>query len=357
MTEGGARGSIAATALLVVVALVMAIGAAEVAVRVLGLETDTAVAVSTATPRDPALRDLPNYERRIGRPNLYGVHRGVLHRTNSRGVRGPEYTPNPEPGTFRILLVGDSFAMGHRVNEDETYAAHLERISNEQGNGVRFEVINAGLSGLSTRGVVKRLEQVGLAYDPDLVVYGFSANDIFGSAYRRNTEEQRRAFRAERARFDDSPSRLLRAVWPRLIALRSALAPMPGSHEFALQRAYFESPIAGKQIERGFDRLAEISQERGLCIHVFVHTVIHELNLLHPFRPVYDLVETSARDRGLSASQSFPYFRGERATALRFGPDDNHPTPDGHRLLGLALAEALSALPEECGFPSLGDQD
>lgn len=338
------------TALLVAAALVLALALAEAAVRLAGLvpATDDEPA---AQPLDPALRGLPILDQEIGQPNVRGIHYGVLHRTNSRGVRGPEYAPEPPPGSYRIVLVGDSFAMGHRVAESDTYAARLERSLDTAGAGVRFEVINAGLSGLSIGPIVDRLERIGLPYHPHLIVYGFSANDIYGPAYRPNTPEEREAFERARERFADSPLHLLRAAWPRWISLRSALHPLPGSHEYALTFNYTRNPEAWRAIEDGLDRLARISRERDVCIHVFIHSVMHELGVLHPFRPIYDQVQRAAEERGLTVTQSLPGFAGRRATRLRFGPRDNHPTAEGHALLARALERGLRRLPARCGFP------
>ena len=68
---------------------------------------------------------------------MRGVHVGVLHRTNSAGVRGPEFSPRVPRGTFRIVLAGDSIAMGHGIEEDERYSAVLERILQEHLIGGR----------------------------------------------------------------------------------------------------------------------------------------------------------------------------------------------------------------------------
>jgi len=47
--------------------------------------------------------------------------------TNSFGLRSPE-VPVPKPrGTFRILLLGDSFTFGLRVAEQDVYARRLEQ--------------------------------------------------------------------------------------------------------------------------------------------------------------------------------------------------------------------------------------
>src|SRR4030095_5405262 len=53
------------------------------------------------------------------------------------GLRGPEIGPK-RPGSFRILVLGDSFAFGVGAREGETYPAQLQRIL--RSRGVRAEV-------------------------------------------------------------------------------------------------------------------------------------------------------------------------------------------------------------------------
>ena len=61
---------------------------------------------------------------------------------NSHGVRGPEYSPEPPAGTFRILAVGDSQTFGNGLVLADSWPGILERISNDGRHSV--EVVNGG---------------------------------------------------------------------------------------------------------------------------------------------------------------------------------------------------------------------
>ncbi len=67
---------------------------------------------------------------------------------NALGMRGPERGASKPAGTARILLLGDSFAFGWGVEQDETFGARLERLLTERVGPV--EVLPAAVPGWST---------------------------------------------------------------------------------------------------------------------------------------------------------------------------------------------------------------
>ena len=322
----------------------------EIGLRLAGLGAPPAA--GSPVPPDPALEGLPELGKvdDLTRPNQRGVFEGVLYRTNSAGMRSPEIALEAPEGAFRIAVLGDSFTMGQGVDASETYCALLQRELDARRDGRRYEVMNLGISGMNILHSVKRLRNVGLRYRPDLVVYGFTLNDIEGPAYRRNSDEDAEAYRNLLARHSASPSLLLRELWPRLVVLRSSLWPTPGSYPYALELNYFRRPRAWAQVAGGLDQLAAITRRRGVCGVVFVHPVIQHLRLAHGFQRFYTRVAEAARERGLYAIEAFPAFRGRDSGPLRFHVFDGHPTAEGHRLLADALVAGLEELPPRCGL-------
>ena len=339
---------VAGSLLLALGATAIALVVAEAVVRLLPRSPER----PTRPPLLAAYRDLPELRSAaaLGRPDSRGIFKGVLHRTNSRGARGPEYSDRPAPGTFRIVVVGDSYTMGQGVEEQDTYPAVAESLLNQRGDGRRYEVINVGVAGLAIRHSMRRLERLGLPYEPHLLVYGSTPNDILGDDYGEASPEDQAAARALVRRFEDAPITLLRLVWPRLVLAKSAWRPIPGTYEHILEQNYFENPAAWQQIADGLDRLAKLAKTRGVCGLVFVHTRMNQL-WFHPFTRIYRRVEEAARERGLFVQVSLPFFRGRNAAKLRLSALDTHPNTRGHRLHGEALVEGLRALPPHCLSP------
>jgi acyl-CoA thioesterase I len=74
----------------------------------------------------------------------------------------------------RIVAFGDSLTAGLGVAAEEAYPARLQRRLDEKG--LRYRVINAGVSGDTTAGGVRRVDWV-LKSRPDLVILELGGND------------------------------------------------------------------------------------------------------------------------------------------------------------------------------------
>ncbi len=203
----------------------MALSIAEIAARATWHETVDRV-------YHPPAEDLPGVHSVFDliQPNVSGIYRGVYYQSNSAGFRGPEYTPDPPPGVFRIAVFGDSFTMGDGVLVEQAYPHLVERKLNRISEQ-RFEVLNWGLSGVNIHQGINRLRTLAPKFNPDLIVYGFTINDIEGKAYRHTaTLEKQVEERLRYLRYSYSRSYLLRFLWPRFVSLHDLLRPPEGTY-------------------------------------------------------------------------------------------------------------------------------
>jgi lysophospholipase L1-like esterase len=99
-------------------------------------------------------------------------------RTNSRGLVGPELPASKPADEFRIVVLGDSYAVGGQVPYEQTFPAVLEQNLRARGY-VRTRVVNASVGGYSTFNEAGFL-RANLAWlEPDLVVVAsFVGNDV-----------------------------------------------------------------------------------------------------------------------------------------------------------------------------------
>ncbi len=103
---------------------------------------------------------------------------------NSVGMRDVEHSIGKPTGTFRILLLGDSFMEALQVPFEASFPSLLKR-ELERGARGPVEVINAGVSGWGTDDELRYLTHYGLEYRPDLVVVMMTLHNDFSDNLRQ----------------------------------------------------------------------------------------------------------------------------------------------------------------------------
>jgi lysophospholipase L1-like esterase len=94
---------------------------------------------------------------------------------NSHGLRDPERGYEAEPGTFRVLALGDSFVEGYTVPLEQTVTQVLER---DLLARCRAQVINGGTQAYSTDQELLFYRSEGVKYAPQVVALFFYYNDV-----------------------------------------------------------------------------------------------------------------------------------------------------------------------------------
>ncbi len=110
-----------------------------------------------------------------------------VQRVNKHGLRGREITTEKAPGSFRILMLGDSFTMGKGVEDDQTFSVQLEKLLAESGRtcGRKVEVLNGGVDSYAP--VLSFIELQELEYlKPDMVVLNLDVSDLAQETAYRN---------------------------------------------------------------------------------------------------------------------------------------------------------------------------
>lgn len=96
---------------------------------------------------------------------------------NGISFRQKPFEINKPEGTFRIMVLGDSFSWGVGIPEDKRYSNILEKLLNSRYKFRKFEVINLSVLGFSTveeRNLLIRMKDI---VKPDLIIVGFCIND------------------------------------------------------------------------------------------------------------------------------------------------------------------------------------
>ena len=112
-------------------------------------------------------------------PNMRKRARDTLIKTNGAGMRDRELPIEKGDSTVRIAAIGDSVTFGFGLLSEYTYPKALERLLNGQDEGfeLRFEVLNFGVGGYSTRDEALVLRHKVGKWRPDVVIVGYVLND------------------------------------------------------------------------------------------------------------------------------------------------------------------------------------
>lgn len=294
------------------------------------------------------------------RPNQTVEARGVHIVTNSFGLRGPEISQTPAPGTRRLLVLGDSVAFGYRMEEPDTFVEQL-RGELERRAGGSWEVLNAGIEGYNTVNEVAYLRSSLLQLEPQTIVLLFNLNDyddgpVMGplGALTRN--------QAVRVRVSDSPAiqsefyLLLR--W--LYALLShewvgqgdvpQATPAPGDTErftvldrlVSSVRKQFYWDAKDERWPRMIDALRELEtlcRARGIRLLVAIIPDGDQIGVQAPIMVPQRRLAAVCRDLQLECLDLYPSFAAAGDTPLFM--DIMHPNAAGHRLMAREVATAL----------------
>ena len=112
-------------------------------------------------------------------PGVYAAHswHGVLFVQNEDGFRWSAPVPPKRPGTYRVMVVGDSLTYGYGLDERDTFVALL----NAWLGADHLEFLNLGVPGHQSEDVLRVVRKFLPSLDPDLVLYAVCLNDFLPS--------------------------------------------------------------------------------------------------------------------------------------------------------------------------------
>lgn len=134
--------------------------------------------------------ELPNYHRYEPRQSDFGVHGSdfvpewlpevPVVTLNDAGTNNTkDYSLEKPKNTYRIITLGDSFTFGQFLSTKDSYPEQLERLLNNRcATTTSFEVINLGVNGFDIEHSVRRFEERGKQFAPDMILWLVLQNDL-----------------------------------------------------------------------------------------------------------------------------------------------------------------------------------
>lgn len=320
---------------------------------------------ATASMRELDLGDIVQPSRDPGivyelRPNARGrfVNQPLL--INSQGLHDYEYGRRKEPGTFRIVGLGDSSLFGWGVAMEENSMKVLERRLNEKSRQRKFEVINFGVPGYNTAMEAETFVARCVEYAPDLVLVNFNTNDYDVPNFMRRPGDL--ATLRKSYLFD-----LAYSVYDGVMGLDRYPPPFDFNNRSTARREaerLDEDPalpeeyrymVGAKGVVRALERLAAAAHERNIPLVVFSVKAYPGLD------PTYErdewrdgqreLLERESRRLGFHFLNTYPYYvtylnqhpHANLATVFAVSEADGHPNSLAHSIDAQAIFDYLAA--------------
>jgi hypothetical protein len=331
--------------------------------RPLDMQLRSSRAQATASMRDLDLGDIVQPSRHAGivyelRPNVRGRFMGQPVAINSQGLHDYEYSRRKQPGTFRIVGVGDSSLFGWGVPFEDSALKVLERRLNEQSRGRKFEVINFAVPGYNTAMEADTFVQRCLEFAPDLVLLNFNTNDYDVPNFMLRPSEVTTLRRSYV--FD-----LAYAAYQAVMGIEREPPPFDFRHRTtAVRQAEHldEDPalpdeyrymVGAKGVVRAIERLTAAAREHAIPVVVFTVKAYPGLD------PKYvrdewrdgqrELLERESRRLGFHFLNDYPYFmkyldqhpNANLATVFAVSEIDAHPNTLAHSIDAEAIFDYL----------------
>ena len=257
--------------------------------------------------------------------NKRGIFENKEFRTSVRfnrfGFRGPDWSLSPDPHRRRMILLGDSFAFGWGVEENETFAELLNRARPD------WQILNLGVSGFGTLQEWKFLQRYGPLLHPQDVIVAFNTGDPEADCYSV-------PHFPIQIQLPPAPKK----HWSYLFAfVKDRLDKSPKYN-------YWEhvDPKALPCCEGYFGSIKNWCDEHHAQLHVIYIPVKDEMDafVLAGYRK--DMTEFWSRD-GIDWLDVTPDLQHQPVPSAAYFQVDDHMTPKGHSVVAAALLKHLTA--------------
>lgn len=262
-------------------------------------------------------------------PDRRGFYYGAEIETNSFGFRDREYPVQRVPGMSRIIMLGDSFALGWGVPFDSTFAKQLERLFRDGGEPT--EVINLGVGNYNTVMELELFREKGLQFNPDAVVLMYYVNDA----------EPTPAVAGPLKAALFSHSYLVAFIADRLIKLEPLI---DRNYDWKTYYAGLYRPgEPGLQASRqALIDLATLCRDRN--IKLLVANIPELRDLKHyPFPEATDFVRSVSAEQGVPFIDLAPSMTNEEPASLWVSPGDPHASIKANGIIAHELYKASRA--------------
>ena len=242
--------------------------------------------------------------------------------------RDANYSEEKEAGVFRVIVIGDSFTYGGKVQFDDTLPKRLERMLNLNEKQRKVEVLNWGIPGYSSAQEVTLMSRAVKYYHPDLIILQITLNDAelepfhvsHSAAYKRKEFIKK---------FD------LFQYWHSLgyLARKIHFSLMEKEYVNYHKELFFNRETYGR-FQSALKEMNRLSKEYKVPLYAAVFPFFsHPFNDHYPFIEVHQKINEELANIGITSVDLLASYKDIPPDRLQISPgDDAHPNEIAYRI-------------------------
>lgn len=267
-------------------------------------------------------------------PDMDEVFQGVRIKTNSYGLRGPEFERTKPKGKKRILILGDSVVLGWGVEYEDTFPNLLQ---NSYGSDDKVEVIPAGVSSWNTRTEYEYFKAEAVNFEPDILVLIVVSND---TDPKENSNIE--IGREELEKMSYRPNKdqdIFRKTWFSLVDISYIFKHMQFVVKIMTEKDHADvkgrGDLTWKDTGIALGKMIELCRSEGIEFLPFLFTD----DISATYHPIYSMYSEYFEENGISYF-TFPeaLFEGYK---YKNSVIDNHPDEKGHKMIAERILEVM----------------
>ena len=260
--------------------------------------------------------------------------------------------PDSKPeGSFRIVVLGDSFSFATQMQFDDAFPKKMERILNLNATVPKTEVFNFGVPGYSTShevGLVAKAAKLSA----DLVLLQITLNDPQRKPYTPRGIDGENPFQASKTA--EAPESFL-GKWKTLSFVKDRIRNTKTHNDYV--NYYFDlfnNQANWKEFEKSLKRIARKTKKKNIKLAAVVFPLFGlPLDDHYPFHPLHKKTSNLLEEIGITHLDLFEAFKGIPLDRIQVIPGrDFHPNEIGHRLAAEKITSWLhesALIPKELG--------
>lgn len=269
-------------------------------------------------------------------PNAKKEFNGVMYRINSYGMRDDEpLSKTDKQKIHRIAVLGDSFAMGYHEDQNFIFPVILEKMLNASTTNTleKFDVLNFGVDGYSTRQEASVLKYKAIEFKPDVVILAYVLNDP------ENDPVIPEVSRVYHKTYWWQHFHMLRSLY---VAKVQWQMNKYGKGDY-LRYLHNKNFYKWKSIPESFNEIKKIANENNIKVILMISPVIVENSWdEYPYKDLHEQVSDEAKKYGFFVIDSLDAMKKiSPGSRLWTTPEDRHPNKIGHYLLAEKLKNEI----------------